>query len=92
MARERQSLGRRLVSIVLLILALPFILAFALPLAVIAILSHSLNRLAVYLLVWALWLPAGKDVLVVISESPIWHEYMSAEILPLVQGRATVLN
>jgi hypothetical protein len=38
------------------------------------------------------WLPRGKDVLVVLSESPIWHEYMLAEILPPVQHRAVVLN
>jgi len=45
-----------------------------------------------YLLVWALWLPRGKDVLLVYSESPIWQEYMTTQVLPLVQERAVVLN
>jgi hypothetical protein len=31
-------------------------------------------------------------VLVVLSESPIWHDYMLAEVLPLVRHRAGVLN
>jgi hypothetical protein len=45
-----------------------------------------------YLLVWALWLPRGKDVLLVYWDSPIWHEYVTTQILPLVQDRAVVLN
>lgn len=45
-----------------------------------------------HLLVWALWLPRGKDILFVYSDSPIWHEYMETQILPLVQERAIVLN
>jgi hypothetical protein len=44
------------------------------------------------MVVWLLWLPQGKDVLFVYSESPTWHEYMTTQILPLVQKRAIVLN
>ena len=50
------------------------------------------HRFALYLLVWLLWLPRGKDVLVVYSDSPIWREYMTTQVLPLVQERAIVLN
>jgi hypothetical protein len=39
-----------------------------------------------------LWLPKGKDVLLVYSDSPIWHEYMTTQVLPLVEERAVVLN
>ena len=28
----------------------------------------------------------------VYSDSPIWHEYMTTQVLPLVQERAVVLN
>ena len=63
-----------------------------LPLALVAIALHFLHRLAVYLLVWALWLPQGKDVLLVLSDSPVWRDYMAAEIVPLVRERAVVLN
>jgi len=57
-----------------------------------AIASHIFYRALLYLLVWALWLPKGKDVLLVYSDSPIWHEYMTTQVLPLVQERAVVLN
>jgi len=42
---------------VLVVLALPFVLALVLPLALVAAILYFLHRLAVYLLVWALWLP-----------------------------------
>jgi hypothetical protein len=38
------------------------------------------------------WLPRGKDVLYISSDSPIWKEYMETEILPLVAERAIVLS
>jgi hypothetical protein len=59
---------------------------------VLAFVSHFLYRALLYLLVWALWLPRGKDVLFIYSDSPIWHEYMTTQVLPLVQERAVVLN
>jgi hypothetical protein len=45
-----------------------------------------------YLSVCLFWLPRGKNVLAIYSDSPIWHEYMSTQILPLVSDRAVVLN
>lgn len=45
-----------------------------------------------YLLVWFFWLPKGKDILYVSSESPVWGQYMASEILPLVSDRAIALN
>jgi hypothetical protein len=63
-----------------------------LPLAFFAIASLVLYRSLLYLLIWALWLPKGKDVLLVYSDSPTWHEYMTTQILPLVQERAVILN
>jgi hypothetical protein len=51
-----------------------------------------LYRTVLYLLVWILWLPKGKDVLFVNSDSPVWHEFMETEVLPLVQDRAVMLN
>ena len=48
--------------------------------------------MTVYLLVWVWWLPKGKDVLYVSSDSPIWREYMETEVFPLVAQRAIVLS
>jgi hypothetical protein len=79
-----QKLGQAILVVALLLLVL--------PLAALAFTSYLLYRALLYLLVWAFWLPRGKDVLFVYSESPIWHEYMTTQILPLVQERAVVLN
>ena len=72
----------------LLILLLPLLL----PLGLLALGLFFLHRCVLYVLIWLLWLPSGKDVLFVYSDSPIWHDYMDKEILPLVQERALVLN
>jgi len=80
MNRQRQTLSRRLKNAVLIILFLPFVL----PLALVAIVLHLLYKTTLYLLVWTLWLPRGKDILFVYSDSPIWRDYMTSEVLPLV--------
>ena len=68
------------------------LLPLVLPLVLISVTLYLAHRIALYMLVWVLWLPRGKDILVVYSDSPIWHEYMTTQILPLVQERAIVLN
>ena len=54
--------------------------------------SPNVKLGALYMLIWSLWLPRGKDILAVYSDSPIWHEYMTTEVLPLVHERAVILN
>jgi len=86
--RRKDSQAQKIVKAALLMLLTPIIL----PLMVVGIVLYVLNKLTVYLLVWVLWLPRGKDVLLVYSDSPIWQEYMTTQILPLVRDRAIVLN
>jgi hypothetical protein len=88
MSRQGETLVRKVLDGALVVL----ILTVALPLALVTIGLALLYRGALYLLVWLLWLPKGKDILFVYSDSPIWHEYMTTEILPLVERRAVVLN
>lgn len=88
MTRQKQPTSRRLGNAVLVVVLLPLVL----PLALFAVASHFAYRALLYLLVWALWLPRGKDILFVYSDSPIRHEYMATQVLPLVQERAVVLN
>jgi hypothetical protein len=88
MSRQKTSVGGKLGNAVLIILILPI----ALPLALVAFALHFLLRAVLYLLVWLLWIPKGKDVLFVYSDSPIWREYMTSHVLPLVRERAVVLN
>ncbi len=79
--RKRPHMG---VGILLFILVLPFVPFVA---------GFFVIRLVlVYVLVWLTWLPRGKNVLLVYSDSPIWKEYMTGEILPLVRERAVILN
>jgi hypothetical protein len=67
-------------------------LPLLLPLGVLTLAVWVLQRLLLYLLVWILWVPKGKDILFVYSDSPIWREYMLENILPLVEQRAVVMN
>lgn len=88
MNRQKLPFSQRLRNALLLILFLPFVL----PLALVAVVLYLLYRITLYLLVWTFWLPRGKDILFVYSDSPIWHDYMASEVLTLVQERAVVLN
>jgi hypothetical protein len=88
MSRVPQPLARRVWQAALIILLLTVLL----PLIVLALTLWLLHRVTLYVLVWVLWLPKGKDVLFVYSDSPIWKEYMTQQLLPLVQERAIVLN
>jgi hypothetical protein len=88
MSRKKEPFKRRLGKAALLVVLLPIVL----PLAVIAFALHFLYRITLYLLVWVLWLPRGKDILFVYSDSPIWHDYMTTQVLPRVHERAVVLN
>jgi hypothetical protein len=87
MTRHKQPWSR-LREAVLIVVIVPFVL----PLALFAIASHLAYRALLSLLVWVLWLPRGKDVLFVYSDSPIWREYIATQVLPLVHERAIVLN
>jgi hypothetical protein len=86
--RQKKSSTRRYVEVGLIVLLLPLFL----PIIVLALLLHFLNKTIVYLLVWLWWMPQGKDVLLVFSDSPIWRRYMEQEIMPLVARRAVTLN
>jgi hypothetical protein len=88
MTRRKEPFLRRLRNAALVLVVLPLVL----PLALITLGLYLPYLIALYMLVWALWLPRGKDTLLVYSDSTIWHDYMVSEILPLVRERAVVLN
>ena len=66
------------------------------PLIVVLMLFVVMARVGssvlLHLIVWVWWLPRGQDILFVYSDSPVWHDYIEAEILPIIQRRAVVLN
>jgi hypothetical protein len=88
MTRQKESLSQRLLKGSLIVLLIPILLPFLL----IAYTLHLVHRTALYILVWLLWLPRGKDTLVVSSDSPIWRDYMETQIVPFLLERAFVLN
>ena len=88
MSHEKQSLTRRIVEVAFLVVLPPVII----PLAAVVLCLYWPHQLVLYTLIWLLWLPRGKDVLLVYSDSPIWHEYMTTQVLPLVPKRAVILN
>lgn len=88
MSREPKSTGRKVAERLLL---LPLFVLVS-PLMLLGLILWALNRAVIYLIVWLWWLPNGKDVLYISSDSPIWREYMETEILPLVARRAIILN
>ncbi len=88
MSRVPESTRRRVARFAFIGLLLPVIV----PLAIVGLILRFLNKVVVYLLVWMWWLPKGKDVLYVSSDSPIWKEYMESEVFPLVAERAIVLS
>jgi len=88
MAREKKSPQRKLLEALLIVGLLPLVL----PLAFLVLTLAILHRVTLWFLIQILWLPRGKDVLLVYSDSTIWNAYMLQEILPLVEERAVVLN
>jgi hypothetical protein len=88
MSRQKISLGHRVLMASITVVLLPVIV----PLGLAVLVLYGLHRIALYALVWLLWLPSGKDVLLVYSDSPIWRDYMTTQVIPSVQDRAIILN
>ena len=88
MSRQPSTVRERITNILVILISLPLILL----LMVFGFVLYALHRYILYLLVWLLWVPKGKDTLFVYSNSPIWHDYMIEQVLPLVRNRAVVLN
>ena len=88
MTRQKPKIAQRIGNALLVLLVLPIVL----PLALITLTFWFAHRMALYGLVWILWLPKGKDILFVSSDSPIWQDYMATQVLPQIKERAVVLN
>lgn len=87
-AKKDETLAGRIGPIALFVALMPLVvLAGAVVLGL-----YLLHRMALYGFIWLLWLPKGKDVLLVHSNSPIWNDYMTTQVLPLVEDRAVILN
>src|SRR3990172_11723934 len=92
MSRDQEPLGLRILGWVILAIILHIMLPVLLLPIIPALILSLAYRLSLYVLIWLVWLPKGRDVLVIYSDSPIWCDYMKTQIIPIVQKRATVLN
>jgi hypothetical protein len=75
--------------LILLVIAL---LPLLIPAVLIWLLGLLVAKSLVLLAVWLLWLPRGKDMLVVYSRSPHWMEYFELGLIPQVEHRAQIIN
>ena len=75
-------------ALVLLLLLSPLLL----PLLVVLVVAWLVGALALHFLILILWLPAGRRVLFVYSNSPTWKRHIEAEVLPRLPSTAAVLN
>ena len=72
----------------LIIVISPLILLF-----VVSVLAlFVLTSICLHILIWTFWCLRGRDILVVYSDSPIWHDYIEQRLLPPIRHRAIVLN
>ena len=62
------------------------------PLLVVMALAWITGAVALHLLTLILWLPVGRRVLFIYSNSPVWKTHIETEILPRLPPTAAVLN
>lgn len=73
-------------------IVIAFLSVLLLPVLLIVGTMYIVFGALIYLLIWTVWGCRGRDVLVVYSDSPIWHDYMEMEVIEPLGNRAIVLN
>ena len=82
-ASRRPLLGK-IIPVVILIVFIPYVIA--------AGLVHVTWTIILYFSSWILWLPRGRSVLFVHSDSPVWSGYLEKEMFPYIEQRTVFLN
>jgi hypothetical protein len=65
---------------------------FLAVLLILALLAYGVYALLLHVLLWLLWSPVGKHVLLVYSNSPTWQSYIEERIIPRLPPETVVLN
>jgi hypothetical protein len=73
------------------LLAIPLITVL-IPLALIAIGIWVLYAAVLHLLVWLCWCTRGTHVLLVTSDSPVWHDHIETDLRPRLPESTVTLN
>ena len=71
---------------------LTLVVLVCIPLVPPLLLAYGLYALLLHVLLWIVWGLAGKRVLFVYSNSPVWQSYIEGEILPRLPHGSVVLN
>src|SRR5262245_39460965 len=75
-------------QVALIVPLIPFILVVV----AIALVCFAVMSVCLHVIIWTWWYLRGRDILFVYSDSPVWHDYVEAGILPELGERAVVLN
>lgn len=84
MKRRLRHRGGRVLLALVVVVCSPLLL----PLLVV----YGLYALLLHVAVWLLWSPAGRRVLFIYSNSPVWQSYIEDNILPRLPRGSVVLN
>ena len=79
-----RDLLRKILGFFLLIISLPFIIVF--------LFGYVLYGLGLNIAIWISWIPRGKSILFVTSDSPVWQTYMDSEIIHGLESKGVILN
>jgi hypothetical protein len=63
-----------------------------LPIVILGAICFCLLGLLLLIIIWCWWCPRGKRALFVHSNSPVWQDYVSENILGRISQRAILLN
>src|ERR1051325_7532600 len=69
-----------------------FLLVAVLPIVLLALAAYGVAALLLQVALWLVWLPFGRRVLFVYSDSPVWQQHIEENILPQLPRRSVVLN
>src|SRR5271170_2002013 len=87
----KTPLGRVLGAIVGIAILLPLVLLLA-PFLLLFWSVMAAVTIGLYLAIWAIWLPRGRRVLFVYSNSPNWQAYVEEKIIPRLPSKSAILN
>ena len=85
---ERQAGGLRSWQLGFLLL----ISLAVLPIVLLALVAYGIAALVLHLVLWLVWVPFGRRVVFVYSNSPVWQQYIENNLLPRLPKRSVVLN
>ena len=88
--RPRRVAGALLLAVLAPVLLV--LLVVALPLIAVGLAHDRWQRAKLRRAFMAQWGQAGKDVLLVYSDSPHWKDYVETQWLPRLQSRVVLLN